>query len=102
MEYEILQLKADKPGYRFMEYDFAKKWGFDLDDYDVVYGGRLDDAIASDEAKLNAWMDNLFNDFNVNIPTGFGGHSLSVSDIIRLGDGRMFYVDAFGFIEIQG
>ena len=56
------------------------------------------------ENYANPTMDNslisICDDiFNMMIPDGFKGHSLSVSDIIQIDD-RYFYVDSFGFKEV--
>ena len=52
-----------------------------------------------------AALEELFIQFNVNHPSDFKGHSLSVSDVIALkrqGQVDAFYVDSFGFKELPG
>jgi hypothetical protein len=47
--------------------------------------------------------ENIFQQFNVNRPADFTGHSLSVSDIIvtnRAGQEAAFYVDSAGFKDV--
>ena len=90
MTYAVLQLKKDKMrAYGFMSYDFAKTHGFSIDDYEKVYEGDEDIALYG-----------IFEKFNINRPTDFKGHSLSVSDII-IANGIAYYVDDFGFIKIR-
>ena len=49
-------------------------------------------------------LDTLYERFNLHRPEDFTGHSLSVSDVIVLesvGDKKAFYVDSFGFCEVE-
>jgi hypothetical protein len=51
----------------------------------------------------NTTPENIFQQFNVNRPADFTGHSLSVSDIIvtnRNGAEAAFYVDSAGFKDV--
>lgn len=98
MKYEILQIKKvliSTGTWLFMDYEYAKKNGFDIRDYEVVYAGK----IAVDK-NIYSVLDDLFIKFNANRPEDFKGHSLSVSDIIRLEDGRVFYVDPIGYVPL--
>jgi hypothetical protein len=48
-------------------------------------------------------LDKLYEQFNLNHPADFTGHSLSVSDIVALrqnGEVSCHYVDSFGFSEL--
>ncbi|MFV8222519.1 YodL domain-containing protein [Faecalibacterium hattorii] len=50
-------------------------------------------------------LDGLFRRFNIDRPTGFEGHSLSVSDIIYLADGESsgwWFCDAYGWKLLSG
>lgn len=63
-------------------------------DYSYVYGGRLFGGET---------LDSLYEEFNVNHPEGYEGHSLSVSDVIVLQKEtgvKAYYVDSFGFSEL--
>ena len=110
--YIIYQMKDD-PKYRyyvFEGYDQVTKDGFipNVTDYDEVYSGELAD-IDANAPSIEAFdLEKLFYIFNMERPSDFKGHSLSVSDVIVLHtdkeiDGKndfTFYVDRFGFKEI--
>ena len=62
-----------------------------LENYEKVYQGvTFNDFTAED----------IYMKFNLNRPDDFKGHSLSVSDIVKI-DGKYFYCDSFGFKEIE-
>jgi hypothetical protein len=66
--------------------------------YDLIYTGALHDTGDTID-KLNE----LYQNFNINHPEDFKGHSLSVSDIVALKQGdsvSCHYVDSFGFKEM--
>jgi hypothetical protein len=81
----------------FSCYETAKKEKPDLSikDYDMVYSGKTD-LSGSDSYALNE----LYNVFNIRHPKDFKGRSMSVSDVIDL-EGRLYYVDTFGFKRIN-
>lgn len=90
MKYEIWQLKAEKlRAYGFMDFEWACEHSFDFNDYEKVYEGELKDDAAYDE---DIYLELLFRVFNVNRPSDFKGHSLSMSDIVVL-NGEKFYCD---------
>lgn len=91
MNYRIYQLKnTHTTTYSFMGYDFAIKSGFNLDDYKYVYSGNIAE-------KNGSVLDQIFEQLNMNRPSDFTGHSLSVSDIIVISNGDSYYVDRIGF-----
>lgn len=101
--FKILQLKNNDDNKRimFVSYDTAMKNKPDLsiNDYDVVYDGDIqdeDDELFEDTKTLNE----LFYIFNMNRPEDFTGHSLSVSDVIKLG-AEFYYVDSYGFKKLN-
>lgn len=65
----------------------------DLDLYSVVYEGEVEDGPAM------AALEFLFQEFNINHPAGYRGRSMSVSDVVHLGD-RFFYCDSCGFVDV--
>ncbi len=96
MKYQILQIKDfESCNYVFVNYERAVKYGFNLDDYEVVYEGTVE-AINND---LYDTLEYLFYIFNCQRPIDFTGHSLSVSDIICVED-EYYYVDSCGFKKI--
>ena len=63
--------------------------------YDEVFNGEVD---AND-------LNDIFRMFNIDIPDGFQGHSLSVSDIIEVTKSKTvekgaYYVDSIGFQKV--
>lgn len=66
--------------------------------YNVVYEIKNYNNPTMDNSLISI-CDDIFYIFNMMIPEGFNGHSLSVSDIIQIDD-RYFYVDSFGFKEV--
>ena len=95
MKYQILQIKDfESCNYMFTNYDRAIKYGFSLDDYEVVYESEI---ILTEN--IEDTLEELFYMFNVNHPEDFEGHSLSVSDIIYL-DSSYYYVDSIGYKKL--
>jgi hypothetical protein len=82
--------------YRFEPLDRLHAAGLEVDqaNYRKVYTAPL---------AVNDTMEDIYRLFNVNPPSDFFGHSLSVSDIVVLyRDGRdtAYYVDSFGFSQV--
>ena len=96
INYSVLQLRHPTM-YMFMSYDYAKEHNFSLDDYKEVYSNSID----SHNDPLEETLEGIFVLFNIDRPQDFKGHSMSVSDIIKLEDGRLFYVNSVGFEEIR-
>lgn len=95
MDYKILQVKDFRNcTYMFVNYDRAVKYGFNLDDYEVIYEGDIEASESIEDT-----LENLFYIFNVMHPEDFTGHSLSVSDVVYL-DGNYYYVDSFGYKKL--
>ena len=97
--YEILQIKDGSDGeqYRFWGMNYVQETGLQVNvsDYESKYQGEL---------KPGETLDTLYERFNLHRPEDFTGHSLSVSDVIVLesvGDKKAFYVDSFGFCEVE-
>lgn len=97
--YEILQIQDGSDGeqYRFWGMNYVKETGLQVNvsDYESKYQGKL---------KSGETLDTLYERFNLHRPEDFTGHSLSVSDVIVLesgGDKKAFYVDSFGFCEVE-
>lgn len=62
--------------------------------YDFVYTAPLDDTIT---------LEDIYEEFNLNHPKDFTGHSLSVSDVVVLhqdGKDSTYYVDRIGFEKL--
>ena len=92
MSYAIYQIKESKlREFGFVGYDYViKHYGkVDLDNYEKIY---------ERESEL-ANLDAIFEKFNIDRPSDFKGHSLSMSDIVEL-NGKMYYCDTFGWVQL--
>jgi hypothetical protein len=93
----VWQLRSDvDPMMKFIGHDeMLERFGApDPDNYRMVYDGKVD----------TNNLEELFAKFNLNHPSGYEGHSLSMSDVVELYDGSgssFHYVDHFGFKEIS-
>ena len=79
-----------------MNLDFVKRHGMEVNraDYELVYTAPL-----TEKDTLEA----IYERFNIQRPADFTGHSLSVSDVVVLNDGKSIkacYVDSIGFAEL--
>ena len=97
-QFGIYQITArdTEHDYRFMNLDFVKRHGMEVNraDYDLVYTAPL-----TEKDTLEA----IYERFNIQRPADFTGHSLSVSDVVVLNDGKSIkacYVDSIGFAEL--
>ena len=99
--YGILQFKdIEKCEYAFCGYETALERGLSLEDYTEVYTGESGIDNPSSTKEINAWLESIFEMFNIRRPVGFKGHSLSVSDIVRV-DTDYYYVDSWGFAKLD-
>jgi len=104
MIYKIYQLDHTKESVKnshkmFERWEWLIKYdgGFNFQDYKQVYEGETNLDEKFDDITI---LDNLFTKFNLNHPEDFHGHSLSVSDVVILGD-KMYFCDNFGWKEIK-
>lgn len=104
MKYEIYQLKEDtmeQTKLRFMASDQAAQLGgIHRENYRLVYEGNVETRKDAQQT-----LDGLFRRFNIDRPTGFEGHSMSVSDVVRLaedGASSWWYCDPYGWMELNG
>ncbi len=96
-QFGIYQITERDPehDYRFMGLDFVRKKGITVAhaDYNLIY-------TASYGKKM---LEAIYERFNIQCPADFTGHSLSVSDVVVLNDGKSIkacYVDSIGFAEL--
>lgn len=98
--YEIYQLPLAnenifKPYSKELEIDIFNYVGVYSDDYDSTYSNE-------------DICEELYNNFNLSSPTHFIGHSMSISDIIRIKklkdeeivEDKFYYCDIVGFKEV--
>ncbi|MGO4943677.1 YodL domain-containing protein [Streptococcus alactolyticus] len=97
-QFGIYQINSDTDGraYEFMGMDYLENQGLQANHkhYSLVYVDIMTE---------DATLDNIYEEFNLDRPEDFTGHSLSVSDVIVMnqnGEIHAYYVDSFGFREI--
>ena len=97
--FKLYQLKEGEEyhGIRFESLDRNRLHGNQLneEDYTLMYEGNLSTYSGKTvEEKLEV----LFEEFNINKPANFMGHSMSVSDVVIVND-NAYYCDSVGFRE---
>lgn len=76
---------------KFRDYRFVMTHGgIQEDQYQCCYNGALN----------TNTLEEIYCELNTHCPVGFNGHSLSVSDIIKVEGLGTFFVDFIGFVEI--
>jgi len=102
--FELYQVKQGEQyrDFLFERYDRLQSAGLsvDRDNYDLVYSAPLT-GIGTTGRKL----ENIYQQFTMDHPADFSGHSLSVSDIVALklsGNVSYHYCDSFGFQALPG
>lgn len=97
MNIKIYQTNNRK--YAFMNYEFAKEHGFNIADYEVV-AEFYKEVYEPDFRILESVYDLGNRGFIQAVCNDEFMRSISVSDVIEL-DGRKYYVDSFGFKEMN-
>ena len=97
-QYEIFQTNVEQE-FAFMKWDVATRFGWSFEFYRSLWMGKEE---ARDDMDL---LDYLYEVFNEHRPDGFKGHSLSVSDVIKVRliddvEPRYYYCDTFGWKDI--
>ena len=109
-KYGIYQLK-DNPElrqFRFEGTESLKRTGitkdnFDavkMENYNLIYVGELSELQGPTQGET---LEAVYEKFNIDHPTDYKGHSLSVSDIVVLhqdGENTAHFVDSFGFTTL--
>lgn len=98
ISYEIWQLKdiPENRNIQFADYAYASLYRLTESRYDKVYEAQA--------GKEDSSLDQIYMKFNVNRPSDFMGHSLSMSDVVVLNeDGKRtaWYCDSFGFQPVK-
>lgn len=97
--YTIYQVEA-KEKFAFMSWRWAKKIEWSFEPYKIEWGGN---EIAKDDYDL---LEHLFVKFNINRPDEFIGHSMSISDIVKIctstnrDKAKYYYCDVCGWVDI--
>lgn len=101
MDYAIFQVvNTREHGWMGLEErgEVLGKDTIDLDLYSVVYEGEVENG-PNTRAEAMAALESLFREFNTNHPVDYHGHSMSVGDLVELGD-WFFYCDTIGFVDV--
>lgn len=100
MTYTIYQVRQDRiRKYGFMGYreNIEVNGKVKLINYKMVFKGQIE-APDADNALNLLWIR-----LNTNLPAGYTGRSMSLSDIVKLEIGgvqQYFYCDSFGWMDI--
>lgn len=107
MKYTILQIpfpnnKQEEEiycKYAFTPLDFLKNRGDDIhpEIYKTVYSGEINTKKFTNVIDV---LEEIFKIFNINHLEDFRGHSLSVSDIVKLDD-KYYFCDSHGWEEVE-
>ena len=94
MKIRVFQLKEASP-LTFMNFEeTSKRGGVKTKDYRQVYGGTV----------FAENLEDVFRICNTELPYGYHGHSLSVSDVVEICDGKdkgLYFVDSIGFKKLD-
>ena len=94
MKIRVFQLKEASP-LTFMNFEeTSKRGGVKSKDYRQVYGGTV----------FAENLEDVFRICNTDLPYGYHGHSLSVSDVVEICDGKdkgLYFVDSIGFKKLD-
>lgn len=95
-EFKIYQMKSGEE-YHYNRFESLEnnKGKINIDDYEVVYSGFMDEYTGNTLAEK---LESIYAEFNTHLPDNYFGHSLSMSDVI-VTDDKAFYVDTIGFAE---
>lgn len=94
MKIKIYQISTekDKRNLLFMGFEFTQRHGdVDPTEYELVFEGEV-------EATHLETVYDIFNTYS-EMPAGYRGRSLSVSDVVVTEDGA-FFCDIFGFTKL--
>lgn len=94
MRYVIFQLPMSNKA-KFRSYDEFKN-ELKIYDYVRVYVGTTSKLEYEDISSL---LEDIYEQLNVNPPIDYFGHSLSMSDVIRIDD-DYYYCDDIGWVKI--
>lgn len=102
MKYTVLQIPF--PETEAAEKIFCKYAYRGLDHIDMVhleyYEKTYEGNLTTSKTDVIDILEEIFRELNINHPTDYKGHSLSVSDMILI-DGHYWYCDSFGWVEIE-
>lgn len=96
--YQIQSIRKGTPEDIYRKYCFAPlRWinEVNLNNYVQVYSGDV-----PYDNSVEMFLEYLFKKFNLDHPTDFNGHSMSVSDIVKV-DSKYYFCDSIGWKNIE-
>lgn len=96
IEYKLYQVKSELTrNFGFMGLSMMESLGVEVDlkNYDLVYEGEVN-------TDLPNALEELFRLFNIEHPEDYQGRSMSVSDIVQVGN-DYYYCNSFGWENIK-
>ena len=97
MNIKIYQAKNECE-FKFMGFRFVEKFFNGNVDFERNYK-KVYEFEEEYEGSIISVLEDIYMRFQGTKPSGYSGHSVSVSDIVEV-DGTKVYVDSFGFIRI--
>lgn len=89
----------DECKFKFMRYSFVEKFFNGNVDFERNYK-KVYEFEQTHEGNINALLEGIYMRFQGLKPSGYSGHSLSMSDIVVV-DGIKYYVDDIGFKKLS-
>lgn len=100
MNIKILQIKENKEKFLFMPWHRVRDC-FDLNNYKEVWDCTFEDLGVTTPSTNVIWnLEKIWEIFNINHPQNYHGHSLSISDIVKLDD-KYYFCDSHGWVDIK-
>lgn len=98
MKIKIFQAKSEC-AFKFMRYSFVEKFFNGNVDFERNYK-KVYEFEEEYEGDINTLLEGIYIRFQGLKPSGYSGHSLSMSDIVVV-DGIKYYVDDIGFKKLS-
>lgn len=99
IDLRIFQVETFKTReFGWMGLEELKSYGLEVDrkNYELVFIGATHFGQGKEWEKL----EQLYHDFNQNHPKYYAGRSMSMGDVVQLGE-KYFYCDKIGFTQIE-
>ncbi len=96
MKYTVYQLPLMND-LTYMGFEFATNHGgVHIENYKKVYEGNID----TDTLDTDIILDDVYTICNLDIPEGYEGHAMSVSDIVEIEGLGTYFCDSIGWKRI--
>lgn len=82
---------------KYMSYEYTENHGgVHIENYKKVYTGNID----TDTLDTDIILDEVYTICNLDIPEGYEGHAMSVSDIVEIENLGTYFCDSIGWKRI--